>query len=94
MNTNSFDLYWKFLSKILLAVPVWWAKKLWSYEIYKEMILEMTKQRVIMINMRIVWLFDIKKIAYELTGSFAKVRAPQADKDSINPENLHKKFSC
>ena len=42
--------------------------------------------------MRIVWISDIKKVANELSGLFAKVSAPQADNDSSNPpEIFHKK---
>ena len=48
------------------------------------MILEITKQRVILITMRIVWVLDVKKVVYELSGPFARVGAPQADNDSSN----------
>ena len=34
-----------------------------------------------MITMRIVWVLDVKKVAYEVFGPFAKVKAP---------ENVHK----
>ena len=55
------------------------------------MILEITKQRVIMIIMRTVKVFVVKKVAYELSGPYVKVVAPQADNDSSNPpENFHK----
>ena len=49
------------------------------------------KQRVIMVSMRIIWALDAKKIAYELSGSFAKVGAPQADNESSKPpKNFNK----
>ena len=55
------------------------------------MILEIRKQRVIMITMRIVRVLDVKKVVYELPGTFAG--APQSDNDSSKPpENCHKKF--
>ena len=46
------------------------------------MILEITKQTGILITMKIVWVLDVKKVAYELSCPFAKVGAPQADNDS------------
>ena len=52
------------------------------------MILEITKQSVIMITMRIMWVFDVNKVAYELFGDFAKVGAPQPDSDSKNPQEI------
>ena len=30
---------------------------------------------------KVVWVFDVKKLAYELSGIFAKVGVPQADND-------------
>ena len=52
---------------------------------------EITKQRVEMINMNIVWVLYVKKVVHELSGSFAKVGAPQADNDTSNPhESFHK----
>ena len=56
------------------------------YEIYKNMILEITKQRVVMIIMMTAWILYVKKVAYEMSGHFAKVWAPQADNDSGNPD--------
>ena len=45
-----------------------------------------------MITMGIVWVLDIKKVAYELSGPFAKVGPPQADNGSNKPpENFRKK---
>ena len=39
-----------------------------------------------------MWVLDVKKVAYELSGPFAKVGAPQADNDSSKPpEMFHKK---
>ena len=36
---------------------------------------------------------DVKKVAYELNGSFDKIGASQVDKASSNPPNkLHKNF--
>ena len=44
-----------------------------------------------MINMRNVWVLDVKKVAYEMSGPFLKIGAPQADIDSIKlPENFTK----
>ena len=41
--------------------------------------------------MRIVRALDVKKATYELTGTFAKVGTPQADREcSEPPENFHK----
>ena len=41
--------------------------------------------------MRNVWVLDVEKEVYELSGPFAKVGAPQADNDDSNlPENVHK----
>ena len=45
-------------------------------EIFKEMSLDIAKQRVIMVTKRIVRVLDVVKIAYELSGIFAKVGAP------------------
>ena len=42
--------------------------------------------------MRIVWVLDVKNVAYELSGPSVKVGASQADSDSSNPENFHKNF--
>ena len=37
---------------------------------------------------------DVMKVAYELSGPFAEVGAPQADNGSSNPPgNFHKNFS-
>ena len=45
-----------------------------------------------MITMGIVWVLDVKRVAFELSGSYAKVELPQADNDSRNsPENFQKK---
>ena len=64
-------------------------KYLRCYKIYKEIILEIAKQVLIMKTMRIVWVLDVKKVAYELSGPFA----PQADNDSSSPpEDFHKTF--
>ena len=49
---------------------------------YKEMIQEITKQRVIMITMSIMGVFEVKKVGYEMSGHFAKVGAPQAQADN------------
>ena len=38
-----------------------------------------------MTNMRIVCVLNVRKVAYEMSGRFAEVRAPQADNDSSNP---------
>ena len=55
------------------------------------MILEITEQKVIMITLRIVCVLSVKKVANELSGSFAKVGAPQADNNSSNlPKIFHK----
>ena len=62
------------------------------YEIHKEMILEIMKQRVIRTIMRIVWVLDVKKVANELSGPFAKAGAPQADNDSSNPPEIFQFF--
>ena len=45
--------------------------------------------------MEIVSVFDVNKVANEPSGPFAKVRAPQADNDSINPYEFfsQKRFS-
>ena len=43
------------------------------YEAYKEVILEITKQGVIMITMMIVRVLDVKKVAYELSGLLPKL---------------------
>ena len=44
-----------------------------------------------MIKMRIVSVLDVKKVAYRMSGPFAKVWAPQADNDSSKtPETFHK----
>ena len=66
--------------------------KYWGcYEIHKEMIVDIAKQLVIMITITIVWVFDVKKDAYELSDPFAKVGPPQADNNSSSsPENFHK----
>ena len=41
--------------------------------------------------MNIVWALDVKKVAYELPGPFAKVGTPQADNGSSDPpETFHK----
>ena len=59
------------------------------YEIYKEMILEVTKHRVI--TVRILVILDVIKVAYELSGPFAQIEAPQADNSSsTSPENFNK----
>ena len=61
------------------------SKYLQCYEInYKEMILKMTKQRVVLITMRIVWVLDVKKVANELSG-------PQADNENSNPPEIFHK---
>ena len=60
-------------------------KYLGCCEIYKDMILEMTKKWVIVITKRIRWVLHGKNVAYELTGPFDKVWAPQANNDSSNP---------
>ena len=39
--------------------------------------------------MRSLWVLNVKKLAYEMSGPVAKVEAPQAGNDSINP---HGKF--
>ena len=67
------------------------SKYLQSYDIYKEIILETTKQWVEMVTMRIVRELDVKKETYELSVFLAKVWAQQADNDSSKPpENVHK----
>ena len=38
--------------------------------------------------MTFVWVFDVKKVAYDLSGLFAKVRIPQADNDTNNPPKI------
>ena len=44
-----------------------------------------------MITKRILWVLGVKKVAYKLSGPFAKIGAPQADNDSNNhPEIFHK----
>ena len=67
------------------------SKYLQCYEIYKEVILEITKDGVIMITMKTVWILNVKKVSNELSGPFAKVRALQADKDSRNPPEIFHK---
>ena len=63
------------------------SKYLRCNKIYKEMILEIAKQKLIMKTMSIVWILDVKKVANELSGPFA----PQADNDSSNhPGDFHK----
>ena len=42
--------------------------------------------------MKIVWVSDVKKVAYELPGPFAKVEAPQADNDSSIPPEIFDKY--
>ena len=38
-----------------------------------------------------MWVFDVKKVAYELSGHFAKFGDPQADINNSNtPEMFHK----
>ena len=71
-------------------------KYLWCYGICKAKILEITKQIVIKITMKIVRVLDVKKVVYDLSGPFAKIGAPEADNDSSSrPENfLQKSFSC
>ena len=49
------------------------------------MSLEITKQRVIITIKRVTLVFDVEKVAYELSGLFAIVGAPQADNDSSSP---------
>ena len=67
------------------------SRYLLCYGIYKKMILKVTKQRAIMISMRIVWVLDVMKVTYELSGPSTKVGAPLADIDSsFPPENFHK----
>ena len=61
------------------------------YEIYKEMILEITKRRVIMKTKRIIQILVVKKVTYELTGPVAKIGAPQADNDSSDPPEIFHK---
>ena len=39
---------------------------------------------ITMITMRIVLVLDVKKVAYELYGSHAKLEVPQAGNDSRN----------
>ena len=61
------------------------------YEIFKEMILEKAKQGVLMMTMRTVRDLDVKKVANELYGPFAKVGAQLAANESCNPtESFHK----
>ena len=56
------------------------------------MVLEVTKQKVIMITTRIVWVLDVMNVAYELSVPSAKVWVSRADKDNNNsPENLRRK---
>ena len=67
------------------------SKYLRCHEIYKEMILEITKQSVIVIYMWNVWVLDVKIVANEMSGPFTKVGAQQADNDSGKPlEFFHK----
>ena len=35
-----------------------------------------------------VWVLDVKKVPHDLSGSFAKVGAPDADKDNSNPPEV------
>ena len=43
-----------------------------------------------MIAMRIVCVLNVMKVAYEISGPFAEVRAPQTDNDSSDrTENFH-----
>ena len=49
------------------------SKYLLCYEIYAAMILKIAKQRVIKITTSIVWVLDVEKVAYELSGHFAKI---------------------
>ena len=67
------------------------SKYLRCHAIYKEKVLDITKQGAMMITMRIVLVLGVKKVAFELSVPFATVGAQQADNDSINPpENGHK----
>ena len=67
------------------------SKYLRRYETYEEMIMEVTKQRMIIIIIRIVRVLDVKEVAYELSGPFSKVGASQADNDSSHPpENFNR----
>ena len=51
--------------------------------------MEITKQRVIIMTMKTVLVLEFKKVAYELSGPFVKVGAPQAENDSsYPPENI------
>ena len=66
-------------------------KHLRCHKIYKEVILEKTKQRVAILTLRIVRVLHVHKVADELSDPFANVGAQQADNDSSNPpENFHK----
>ena len=51
------------------------SKHLRRFEIYKEIIVKRTKQRGIMITKRVVWVFDVNKVAYEVSDPFDKVGA-------------------
>ena len=54
------------------------------------MTLEIAKQKVTMITMTTVLVLEVMKVAYALSGPFAKVGAPQAENDNSNPpEILH-----
>ena len=67
------------------------SKYLRCYEIYNEMILDITKQSVIIIIIRIVRVLDAKKVANELSDLFSKVGATQADNDNNNPPEIFHK---
>ena len=42
--------------------------------------------------MRVVWVLDVKKVAFQQSGPLTKIQSPQADKDrSKLPENVYKK---
>ena len=59
------------------------SKYLRRYETYEEMIMEVTKQRMIIIIIRIVRVLDVKEVAYELSGPFSKVGAQHLTKTSF-----------
>ena len=67
------------------------SKFLRCYRIFRKMILEVTKQTVIMIAKRNVLVMDVKIVAFELSDPFAKVGAQQADNgnSSSPPEVFH-----
>ena len=56
-----------------------------------ETILGISKQRALMIPMKIVCVLAVNKVSYDLSGPFAKFGASQADNDTSNPPDFFHK---